>query len=173
MPSELISAIGLSSVFAALLGAVAVTGSIAAAAASVASPAPSASGAPTQLRFVPQINYEYWALESTRPRDSAALRVAIGLFDSYSFVEIPLVQTLTLKDTKTGKTTDFLLSTSTTLNGTPLPCLAARTVGNERFCEKIPTDTFPNGTYVAVLFWPAIFSGRTYLATDTVVSIPP
>jgi len=143
-----------------------------------ASPSPAASSSPgpsAPPRVIPQRNVEYYALDPFRPPDARVLRLTIGKFDSYVFWgEDITAQFLRLRDSRTGATTDFLLSTDTTLNGKPLPCSATRNVGGEKFCESIPDNTFPRGADVALLYWSAVFEGGggTYNATDTIATMP-
>jgi len=136
--------------------------------ASISSPEPSATP-----HVVPQPNVEHYALDSFRPADGGVLRLTIGQFDSFIFWnDMIAAQWLRLRDPRTGTTIDFLLSTDTTLNGKPLPCSVTKDVGGAKYCESIPGDTFPKGTYVAVLYWPAVIDGRTFSATDTIATMP-
>jgi hypothetical protein len=94
-------------------------------------PAASATGATPVPVVIPHADHIYYVLESKRPQDAGDIHVALGVFSDYEYSTFPAEQSLGLKDPKTGAITRFVLSSSTRLDGKPLPCSVSKTIGVE------------------------------------------
>jgi hypothetical protein len=122
--------------------------------------------------IIPHPHYEYAWIAPKRPQDANEIHVAMGIFDHYEYISAPAEQFLVVRDPKTAALTRFLLSTNTTLNGKPLPCLIPMMIGVQQFCEQLPSDVFRRGANVAVLYWKVDLPEFDFNASDTIVSVP-
>jgi hypothetical protein len=131
-----------------------------------ATPSPSPTG-----RFIPTPTIEYLAYLPERPVGTEDIHLAIGTFEGYVFTaNSAYMMVLTLRDSKTGKLSDYLVSADTTLNDNPLQCTPEQTipeVGN--LCEGFPADIIPGKTRLAVLSWPTELRKP---GTDTIATFP-
>ena len=79
---------------------------------------------------------------------------------------------LVLKDSGTGLVTRYLLAANTTLNGQPLSCGLMRAIGQQSWCDALPSSLIAGKTLLAVLYWDKPFSEfALYRGTDTLISI--
>lgn len=150
----------MSTVFGLVLGIAATVYSAAAAdAVTTATPAPVVSASPT-------MRVATWL--TTRPRDAAMMRVAVGTFEHFSAGKSPSRMILTLRDDQTGATSQFFLSAGTTLNGLPL-CGPGVNV-----CNALPTRVVAGKTRIAVLYWQPAGRGfyKQSCGADTLLALP-
>jgi hypothetical protein len=135
------------------------------------SPTSSSQATPEPI-IIPHPHYEYAWIAPKRPQDANEIHVAIGIFDHYEYIIAPVEQFLVIRDPKTAALTRFVLSTNTTLNDKPLPCLFPMMIGVQQFCEKLPSGVLRRGENLAVLYWKVELPEFDLNASDTIVSVP-
>lgn len=141
------------------------------------SPSPSPVGTallPAATHFEWRPTVEHVDLIPSRPKNSSELRVAAGVFEGYTFDPHPLQSMrLVLRDLKTGKETQYLLSSTTSFNGEPLKCLPEVKIGALILCAALPASLVLGKSVLAVLYWPAPFPDfPKYRGTDTIITLP-
>jgi hypothetical protein len=122
------------------------------------------------VQVIPRPDVVYVALIPTRPENADQVHLASGTFESYRLFNAPAEMVLTLRDARSGKSTEYLLSENTTLNGRPLNCPKKTILGTASLCRDFPADIIPGKTRIALLYWSQKFSTFEVLGTNEIVS---